>query len=69
MLIRYCGILRERTDPDMKQRKRATARAAAAAPTPPKALGAELRAKRNPVLDRQTRKVLGRHYAARYRVR
>jgi hypothetical protein len=53
----------------MKQRKRARGGAARADAKPPKALGTELRDKRNPLLDRQTRKVLGRHYAARYRVR
>lgn len=36
---------------------------------PPAALGADLRDKRNRALNQQTRKLLRRHYAARYRVR
>ena len=50
----------------MKQRDRAKRSRVRAAP---KALGTDMRAKRNPALAQQTRKVLARHYAARYRVR
>lgn len=53
----------------MKQRKRTGRSRAGTKSKPPKALRGHVRAKGNPLLDRQTRKVLGRHYAARYRVR
>lgn len=35
----------------------------------PRRLNADMPAKRNRALPAQTRKVLGRHYAAKYRVR
>jgi len=37
-------------------------------PTPPKTLRDELLLKQNRAAGAQTRKVLGRHYAAKYRV-
>jgi hypothetical protein len=44
-------------------------RTARTAPKAPRKLGDELLARRNRRIANQTRKVLGRHYAAKYRVR
>ncbi|BAU47580.1 hypothetical protein SVA_1001 [Sulfurifustis variabilis] len=44
-------------------------RTAGTAPRTPRKLGNELLARRNRRIANQTRKVLGRHYAAKYRVR
>lgn len=53
----------------MKHRDPASRRRSTSAAKPPKTLHAELRARRNRAVAAQTRKVLARHYAARYRVR
>lgn len=52
---------RRRTIPGMKTRSRKR-------PAPPKTLRDELLVKQNRAAAAQTRKVLGRHYAAKYRV-